>query len=655
MNGQDIARHRQNLASGVGTTTRRNRVLPAARRPTDIPERIGKAGPREEAGAYIEVDYSYRVLDTQNAPTYQLEMLNTGLDGPMTLYLQPRPLDTPAGDAYYFASAVKLTTTDGLLKTDYQNALKEAMIRPSAGADRIAGFVAAPVSAWFANYDLVRGPTGVHALVRKPKTVDMVVDGSSEKLTLKPPPYTTPAGTGICPLDEIIKLGDPWHGLIQGGVVRLPNGGTRTVARPGIGTGSVYPLIPHGVVPASTADAADVAAGRTWLNYGLLAGSCLYEQTLSSAFPAWVYIDPDNSTWRVEYAHVYQAGVWHMQLKFYPLRRVFLTADKWGGLVQTTLTPINPTTTTYSNGALYDLDSKGANAVFFQTSTAIKGAALVTITGIPPAAAVTNTLLCDGSIAPSPYAMSYYETPTIVQDDRQWHYRTFTVDYSSVPYVETYGGVVDYLQGHNDPAPGDFLPPFPPVVDQWPVVTTWQIGWSTYKYQSTGGSVTVVGYCFDKNDDLKEVKTYNGTAYGQLDTAETPTFQGSNFWQMNPGFVRTGIPQTLKNKCMIGSIDSPSVDWDFDGLSVLTATPNKYGPASVGGNPVSVQTVRYSNRVYGLKVSIPGQYEEYYLPPMSPEGQSIYIADILSNVKPFGTYHPITGALTWEAGFVNYV
>jgi hypothetical protein len=122
---EDVARSREFLRQGVGTTTRRNRVLPAARLPSPIPARVGKAGPREEVGTYVEVDYALRVLSGQNATTYHYEMLNTPLDGNMRLYLQPRPLDTPAGDSNYYASAVKLTTTDGLLKTDYQLKLKD--------------------------------------------------------------------------------------------------------------------------------------------------------------------------------------------------------------------------------------------------------------------------------------------------------------------------------------------------------------------------------------------------------------------------------------------------------------------------------------------------------------------------------------------------
>jgi hypothetical protein len=122
----------------------------------------------------------------KNATTYHYEMLNTPLDGNMRLYLQPRPLDTPAGDSNYYASAVKLTTTDGLLKTDYQLKLKTAIIRPASGDDKLIGIGAAPVTGWFCRVSTwCAGPTGVHALVKKAKKVDMLVDGTPENAHAK--------------------------------------------------------------------------------------------------------------------------------------------------------------------------------------------------------------------------------------------------------------------------------------------------------------------------------------------------------------------------------------------------------------------------------------------------------------------------------------
>jgi hypothetical protein len=650
---EDIARSRDFLRQGVGTTTRRNRVLPAARLPSPIPARVGKAGPREEVGTYVEVDYALRVLETDNSMTYHYDMLNTPLDGNMRLYLQPRPRETTAGDANYYASAVKLTTTDGLLKTDYQLTLQEAMIRPASGSDRVAGFGAAPVTDWFADFDLIRGPTGVHALVKKPRKVDMLVDGTPETLTLKPPPYTKPAGNGLCVLDEILKLGDPWHGLIQGVTVRLPGGKTRPVARPGIGVGVVYPLIPYGVTPAATADAADVAAGRTWLNYGLLAGACLYEQSITTGAPSWVYIAPDNTTWRVLCTASTLLGVQTLTLSFYPLRKMFLTTDKWGGLAQTLQVQINPTTSAYGFGTLYDLDSKGANAVFFNPTGAAAGGALLNIQGIPPSATATYTLLCAASLPQSDlYAMYKYEGVALVET-KSWIYRTVT--FNQLTSETTYGGELTYLQNilAGDPPLTDFLPPIqqPP---EWWITITWQWGWTKKDEASIALHKYIVGYAFDAADAIQEVIfSFRMT----VDFSIRP--KNNDYYAPEPpGPVEelTGNGGLLQYEIAIGSLTAPAVEWFYDGYRVTSSVPNKYGQfVDVNQEGGRVEAVRYSNRVYGLSVSSSADAKNYWLPPISPDVVSAYPADIFSAGKPFATYHPVTKQLVWETGFVNFV
>lgn len=643
MTGSDIARYRQNLAAGVGTSTRRNRVLPAARLPTAIPVRIGKAGPTEEAGDYNEVDYALRVLDTQNAPTYQFDMLNTPLDGSMRLYLQTRPIDTTAGDDSYYASSVKLTTTDGLLQTDYQLKLKEAIIRPSSGTDKVAGFIEAPVTNWYTDNDLVRGPTGVHALVKKAKTVDMVVDGVAEKLTLKPPPYTAPAGNGLCVLDEILKLGDPWHGLIQGGTVRLPNGATRPATRPGIGNGSVYALIPHGVTPAATADAADVAAGRTWLNYGLLAGSCLYEQNISANRQSWVYIAPDNSLWRVSYEDVNLTGYWHLRLRFYPLRRAFLTTDKWGGLVQTIDVAVTPAAWWDTAGTLQDIDSKGANAVFFKTQSPavyVTAAALLTIQGVPGAATSTYTLLIDPNNGSAVYS-------PIIDDD-----------YSEVDSWITVWEMINATQGSTeviyitqDLAAGD---PIPPGVNEGS--NYHRLFFSSEAIGIFYPYTLIFGYAFDSSDNLQAI------LYGPVNVENVKT---ERYGQWIIGGTEIGLnqisiiqlgPESSGTRFNNGSVRQDCDSWSISrgGIRGLETTyaDNKYG--AFNGSQVGCH--RYSNRLSGLKVSRTNAPDVYWLPPISPDSASVYVQDVVNNGStPFATYHPITHQIVWETGFVNFV
>jgi hypothetical protein len=56
-----------------------------------------------------------------------------------------------------------------------------------------------------------------------------------------------------------------------------------------------------------------------------------------------------------------------------------------------------------------------------------------------------------------------------------------------------------------------------------------------------------------------------------------------------------------------------------------------------------------------MRVAVPGEFHYHHRPPMSPDGSSIYVADIVSQYKPFGTYQPITQEIAWETGFVNFV
>jgi hypothetical protein len=636
---EDVARSREFLRQGVGTTTRRNRVLPAARLPSPIPARVGKAGPREEVGTYVEVDYALRVLETDNAMTFNYDMMNTPLDGNMRLYLQPRPRDTTAGDANYYASAVKLTTTDGLLKTDYQLTLQEAMIRPASGADRVAGFGAAPVTDWFADRDLIRGPTGVHALVKKPRKVDMLVDGTPETLTLKPPPYTSPAGNGLCVLDEILKLGDPWHGLIQGGTVRLPGGKTRPVARPGIGVGVVYPLIPYGVTPAATADAADVAAGRTWLNYGLLAGACLYEQSITTGAPSWVYIAPDNSTWRVLYATSTLLGVPTLTISFYPLRKLFLTSDKWGGLAQTLQVQINPPDGNYNATEISDIDSKGANCVFVKRvadAPAVTSAALLNLQGVPPNVTATYTLLISGWSNP---LYSPYDT-------------AITIDYSRVTTLSIEW--LDYWEDPPTPYVQDVLQGDPPPYELGSGSPT---GWAWVKEAVSGIfnlSATTVGFCFDASDNLVAVKSRGEASYNWIDDrvrdpktflfSQTRTTTGPCWTRI---FMSIGVDYA-------SAIEDDGATWIMVGFSGFKQDVPIYAGNAYGDPSVTSIIRKYSNRLYGMKFQ--DGTTHYWRPPISPDVISAYPADIVNTgVPPFATYHPITQQIVWETGFVNFV
>lgn len=92
--------------------------------------------------------------------------------------------------------------------------------------------------------------------------------------------------------------GVPWHGLVRGGMLELPNRQRIAYPQPG-GDGSTA-LIQH---PAATPvsrtpeeQAADAAAGRQWWHQAILASSQLHGVNLNG----WLYIDPAGENWLVQ-------------------------------------------------------------------------------------------------------------------------------------------------------------------------------------------------------------------------------------------------------------------------------------------------------------------------------------------------------------------
>lgn len=115
------------------------------------------------------------------------------------------------------------------------------------------------------------------------------------------------------PLSRPVKFGDTSHGLYSAatGQITTPTPDAVQIACPGVqplGTDSFVLRIPGTpAVPERTPEeiAADDAAGRTWINYGIIAGfnRRLYGAALSdtSLSPAqgWIYVDDDGDRWMV--------------------------------------------------------------------------------------------------------------------------------------------------------------------------------------------------------------------------------------------------------------------------------------------------------------------------------------------------------------------
>lgn len=100
--------------------------------------------------------------------------------------------------------------------------------------------------------------------------------------------------------DNVPPWGCPWHGLVKGGQVYLPNGTQRPYPQPpGAGwRAGCAALIARPDMPVIETPDEQTAAGMEWRNTAILAGkSGLHGRSLGAG--AWVYIDPAGDRWRV--------------------------------------------------------------------------------------------------------------------------------------------------------------------------------------------------------------------------------------------------------------------------------------------------------------------------------------------------------------------
>lgn len=112
------------------------------------------------------------------------------------------------------------------------------------------------------------------------------------------------------PPGRITIWGHPWHGLVEDGVLTLPNAATMSYPAPSAGGEADVLAFAVPGTPAVSRDAAqtaaDTAAGRQWLNYALISGHYarqLYGQNIGGN-GSWLYAAPDGSRWLVTLAGV---------------------------------------------------------------------------------------------------------------------------------------------------------------------------------------------------------------------------------------------------------------------------------------------------------------------------------------------------------------
>lgn len=158
-----------------------------------------------------------------------------------------------------------------------------------------------------------------------------------------------PQGDIGVPFDlELNAFGAPYHGLATNGSLAVPNVAALTVTQPS--NGDVWCLNVPGNPPLNrTAPelAADLAIGRTWLDYAIFSGSTrqFYGQDLTS-FEAWVWALSVAEKYKVEfssassYANHQSSGVltFHLQLALTQI-----------GFISETATPITHAVTIHQD------------------------------------------------------------------------------------------------------------------------------------------------------------------------------------------------------------------------------------------------------------------------------------------------------------------
>ena len=111
---------------------------------------------------------------------------------------------------------------------------------------------------------------------------------------------------------NVLPWGCPWHGLVRGGKVTLPNGSLKSYPQPasmtftsGPGGSTINrPQDTYGIthrhaagLPPVSISAEDVAAGRQWRNEAIMSGGRY--QVHGKQLDGWVYVDPDGARWLV--------------------------------------------------------------------------------------------------------------------------------------------------------------------------------------------------------------------------------------------------------------------------------------------------------------------------------------------------------------------
>lgn len=407
-------------------------------------------------------------------------------------------------------------------------------------------------------------------------------------------------------LNEVVHFGDPWHGLYRNGFIELPNAALRAPIE-GPVSGDCFDVHVPGVLPAIT-DAGDVAAGRSWLPYGLISGRnhVLYGTELGSM--SWIYVAPDSSTW-------YASGTW------LGLNELSLSlAPVFGGAPsQTIVINCSPALSieiaTIGYGRVMDIKQDGSQVAFghqpasmLETSQDwnLRAASVLTISGTPGGATASLTLLYEINSPTLGGVITTDTRVTIEMQKRQWR------EIGAWPYVYIYEERPSSAAAWPPPSGYEYSGEF------W-ISSQMRSG----KYFRSD----IIGYVFDPSGTLTTVRF-------EQDFTDDGVGWLSPF---NEGKYYVGTA-TNRQWVAVGAVESTKE------VQVYVNDGPPTSEQTVGTN--AAEYVRYSNRLYGLSVYASGASN--FHAPVSPVEQSA-VAPVIAPGIPYATFHPVTHAVSFHA------
>lgn len=176
-------------------------------------------------------------------------------------------------------------------------------------------------------------------------------------------------------INKLIRFGCPYHGMIRGGEIHLPNGEKKPSPQPaalisGAFSGNTY-LQRMPWAPGGEDTPEDIAAGRTWTDYAILGG--ITQMLHGRPLNGWIYAAADGTPWWVDASNMTQSSVTGSFNRSITLRRfgrVGRSASSQGISLSLSDTGQSAPALTGATGVrLADITPDGRRAIFEVTLT----------------------------------------------------------------------------------------------------------------------------------------------------------------------------------------------------------------------------------------------------------------------------------------------